>query len=320
MSSKIYNNELTWLSDLKRLILEELPPHSNGLFQAANHHFKKPGKFYRAQLAIKAGQALGLNKSAVLNWAAACEMIHNASLVHDDISDASTHRRGQNSVTNHFGQDTAICLGDWLVAKAFELAADNPTCGGQLVSMLSQAMQVTCDGQVADLTVGECLTLQEWKMIAADKTVPFLLAPIKGMAVMSGLEDDIPALTDLVLLTGLAYQGRNDIDDIIPSSHTSVDLLGRKPNLVVSLFHKHSPRQKDFASWYFSGDTTKINNWQRTIASSDVVLQANIFVEDWLDQADELRSNLSAELQPACMALIEKVRGNMSLASDANTA
>ena len=57
------------------------------LFDAALHHFKTPGKAFRANLALSSGLALNLKPDSFIYWAAACELLHNASLVHDDISD-----------------------------------------------------------------------------------------------------------------------------------------------------------------------------------------------------------------------------------------
>ena len=121
-----------------------------------------------------------------------------------------------------FGSDMALCLGDWMVAKAFELAARNNRVGGQLTALLAQAMQETCSGQISDLSQRHCADLDEWQRIAKGKTAPLLVAPIKGMAIAAGLIDQennnlwLQQLDQLVGLCGLAYQGYNDIDDIVP--------------------------------------------------------------------------------------------------------
>ena len=109
-----------------------------------------------------------------MHWAAACELLHNASLIHDDISDASTHRRGQKSINEQFGSDMALCLGDWMVAKAFELAARHPHYGGQLTALLAQSMQETCGGQISDTSQRQCADLDVWQSIAKVKLLPLL--------------------------------------------------------------------------------------------------------------------------------------------------
>ena len=307
-------SEVHALKSLDMLYQREMPSSDSSLAQAASYHFKNNGKSFRAQLALSSGAALGLDKTDNLHWAAACELLHNASLIHDDISDASTHRRGQESIHEHFGSDMALCLGDWMVAKAFELAARNNHHGGPLAALLSKAMQETCSGQISDINQRQCAELEDWQRIAKGKTAPLLIAPIKGAALMAGLNksygnlEPLGALEKLVGLCGLAYQGRNDIDDVIPSSHRSSDLDGRKPNLVVSLFALHGVGREKFITWYQSEENSLLAQWQRSIASSDVILQANLLVECWLQQADQLVCTLPAQLQPVALGLVSSVK------------
>jgi geranylgeranyl pyrophosphate synthase len=303
-----------WISQLDALYEAELPQHNLSLTVAAKYHFKNPGKSFRAQLALASGRALNLDHLDTLNWAAACELLHNASLIHDDISDASTHRRGQQSINHFFGSDMALCLGDWMVAKAFELAARNAQVGGQLTALLAQAMQETCSGQISDISQRQCAELSEWQRIAKSKTAPLLIAPIKGTAVAAGLIDQkknnhwLGQLDQLVGLCGLAYQGYNDIDDIIPSSHRSSDLDGRKPNLVVSLFAKQGLGREDFYRWYASDDNARLSHWQQRIASSVVISEANELVDQWLTQAEELVLTLPSALQSVTADLVNSVK------------
>ncbi len=301
-------NQMQAFTALDALYQQEMPPADSSLFQAASYHFQNPGKSFRAQLALTSGTALGLNEQDNLHWAAACELLHNASLIHDDISDASTHRRGQESINQHFGSDMALCLGDWMVAKAFELSARNRNYGGVLTALLAQAMQETCSGQMADISQRQCAELDEWQRIAKGKTAPLLVTPIKGSALAAGLDGDLDSLERLVGLSGLAYQGRNDIDDIIPSSRRSSDLDGRKPNLVVSLFAQQGVGRDEFNRWYQSEDNSQLTHWQRRIASSDVILQANQSVDYWLVQAELLVQSLPAQLQPVAHGLVASVK------------
>ena len=297
-----------WLAELNALYKREMPHPQSSLAAAAEYHFKNPGKSFRAQLALSSGFSLGISTTDNLHWAAACELLHNASLIHDDISDASTHRRGQESIHQHFGSDMALCLGDWMIAKAFELGARNSQHSGVLVALLAQAMQETCSGQIADITQRQCAELDDWQRIAKGKTAPLLIAPIKGAAIAAGLNADLNGLEHLIGLCGLAYQGRNDIDDIIPSSHRSSDLDGRKPNLVVSLFAQQGAGSEEFVKWYQSEDTEQLGHWQRRIASSDVILQANQSVDYWLIQADQLVNSLPAQLQSVTQGLVAAVK------------
>jgi geranylgeranyl pyrophosphate synthase len=302
------------LTSLDALYQREIFDMDSILAQAASYHFNTPGKSFRAQLALSSGEALGLNEYDNLHWAAACELLHNASLIHDDISDASTHRRGKESIHEHFGSDMALCLGDWMVAKAFELATRNKQYGGALAALLARAMQDTCRGQISDISQRQCIELDEWQNIVKGKTTPLLLAPIKGAALAAGLSqhsdslEPLGTLETLVGLCGLAYQGLNDIEDIIPSSHHSCDMEGRKPNLVVSLFFKQGIGKVEFNTWYQAEDNSHLFHWQRRIACSDIVLKAYQTVDFWLLQAAEQISDLPTELQPVAYSLVESVK------------
>jgi octaprenyl-diphosphate synthase len=106
----------------------------------------------------------------------------------------------------------------------------------------------------------------------------------------------------------LAYQGRNDIDDIIPSSHRSSDLDGHKPNLVISLFALQGIGRDEFNIWYQSEDNRLLAHWQRRIASSDVILEANQLVDYWLLQADQLVYTLPIQLQKVARGLVLSVK------------
>lgn len=297
-----------FLTQLDALYQRELPHLQSSLWHAASYHFKNPGKAFRAQLAYTSGTAFGSEQQDNLHWAAACELLHNASLIHDDISDASTHRRGQPSINQRFGADMALCLGDWMVAKAFELAARNREHGAILVGLLAKAMQETCSGQMSDISQRQCASIDQWKCIASGKTSPLLIAPIKGAALAAGMDGQLTSLEQLVNLCGLVYQGRNDIDDIVPSSHRSSDLDGRKPNLVISLFSDSDVGNNDFLTWYRSDNTSRVGNWQRRIAASDAIFQAHHSIEYWLEKAIQLVPIIPDQLQDVAHALIISVQ------------
>jgi len=304
-----FQKGLAGLSEFDSLMLDEIPHPTNGLHEAARYHFQNPGKYFRARLALRSGQALNLALQDSLHWAASCELLHNASLIHDDISDASTKRRGQASINERFGQDTALCLGDWMVAKAFELAARNISHGGQLAALLARAMQDTCSGQTSDINQRKIAELQEWQQIAKNKTAPLLIAPLLGIAICANEKFAADNLKQLVEYCGLAYQGHNDIDDIVPSSHFSSDLNGRKPNLVISLYSNlETTKVSAFQKWYGSEDISSTKEWQKRIASSDAITQANELVDYWLSQAERLVPLMPVQLQSVVGDLVTSVK------------
>lgn len=316
-----FSKGLEGLSQLDRLYKSEMPHPSSSLFEAAHYHFRNPGKSFRAQLALSAGIAVNQDIQDSLQWAAACELLHNASLIHDDISDASTHRRGQTSINQKFSSDMALCLGDWMVAKAFEFAARNKVHGSALVAILAQAMQDTCGGQISDISQQQCVDLDDWQKIAKGKTAPLLATPIRGAMISADLTCEADCLDQLVAYCGLAYQGRNDINDIVPSSHRSSDLDGRKPNLVVSIFADLKSTENDrFTSWYGSGDIDAVGYWQKRIATSDAIGRANQLAAFWIEQADLLVPKMPEKLQLVAEHLVTSVKQTAVIEQQEQTA
>ena len=95
------------------------------LAEAARYHLSQPGKRNRAHLlSAVAGSSVNSWHAAVSG--AACELLHEASIVHDDLQDRERERRGQLPVWQAHGEDAALLLGDHLIASAFRALANDP--------------------------------------------------------------------------------------------------------------------------------------------------------------------------------------------------
>ena len=103
-----------WLGVLDRA-LHEAVDAPDVLGEAARWQIEGDAKRIRARLALAAGHAMGADMLAVVRIAAAVELLHEASLVHDDLQDRDTLRRGKNTVWVEFGEELAITLGDWMI-------------------------------------------------------------------------------------------------------------------------------------------------------------------------------------------------------------
>ena len=102
---------------LKNHLIYPLPEKGHSLHQVASYHFKDFGKMLRGTTSLAIASAIELNQDAAINWALSVELMHNASLVHDDVCDEYSQRRHIPTIFANFGGPLAICFGDWLVAK-----------------------------------------------------------------------------------------------------------------------------------------------------------------------------------------------------------
>ena len=145
-------------SSVNQYILSLLEGDPIELYRASSHYIKSGGKRLRPFLLIKSSEMFGGNLRRALPAAAAVELVHNFSLVHDDIMDNDDMRHSVQTVHKHYGMPLAILAGDILFSKAFELLAVNGRAKGisekaicEMVAKLSSACIQVCEGQATDV-------------------------------------------------------------------------------------------------------------------------------------------------------------------------
>ena len=263
---------------LHNFILCRLPKPDTSLAEAARHHFAKPGKMLRAKMALRASKILKIDAAAALHWAVAIEVLHNASLIHDDICDGDQLRRGRLSVWSKYGRNVALTLGDWLIALAFELAAE----AGQraqtpsLVKILAQHMATTTAGEAAEFSLHTGLDWDRYLKISADKTAPLLTAPLEGVAAMALHGNAAAAIGSYFRSLGTAYQIANDILNfraLDGAADLGSDLARRAPNAVVVQYRQTlcAERLAAFDDWCVLGSLDNLKTWQNSILQSDAL-------------------------------------------------
>ena len=295
---------------LVNFIKDKLPAADHPLSCAAHHHFAKPGKLLRAKMALRASTYLNISPSASLPWASAIELLHNASLIHDDICDGDTLRRGRPSVWFKYGRDTALMLGDWLIALSFELAAEAAQRSATpiLVKILADQMKLTTAGEARGLDIQQTIDWPTYVDLAANKTAPLLTAPLQGIMAMSKVikhgcpEEDASITVDAYFrCLGSAYQIANDILNFQGNDGAETqasDLDRRAPN-AVTLIYRHLldvPEQKNFDDWYRSGSNSALDYWQNKIIESSAMNTASRRMHDIFAQGGLLAEELPAEL------------------------
>jgi geranylgeranyl diphosphate synthase, type II len=146
--------------DLRALVEEELErlelwPELLGQAESARYAVEMGGKRIRPVISLAVGMACGATTEQVLPAALAIELVHNFSLVHDDLPalDNDAQRRGKASVWAAYGEGTAVLAGDALLAEAFRLAAGYPT--SEVARELAQATLGMIGGQYLDTMVPE---------------------------------------------------------------------------------------------------------------------------------------------------------------------
>lgn len=148
---------------------------------AARHHLQRPGKRRRAALALATAGAVGLDKGDALAIACAVELLHEASLLHDDLQDRAETRRGIATVRRRFDDATALLLGDVAIAAAFSSLAALPPRNGALplIPTLHAAVATTASGQRADVAAAfSSDAFARYLEVAAAKSGPLFALPL----------------------------------------------------------------------------------------------------------------------------------------------
>ncbi|WP_077530937.1 polyprenyl synthetase family protein [Vreelandella utahensis] len=209
------------LRQVQALIKERLLGLDHGpATEAASYQNSTTGSLLRARLALASGHTFQCSNQYRVAAAAACELIHNASLVHDDLSDGDEHRRGKPSVWKQFGSEVALCTGDLLLCTAFGVAADltDPQESSSLVRQLTTMTSRTIVGQSREVASSHQRAhpnFRDYLYTTAAKTVPLIELPLITGAVAAGAEADVQSrMGRLANAIGLAYQIIDDLDDL----------------------------------------------------------------------------------------------------------
>ena len=303
--------------DVERLIRHRIETLRGTLGHAACHHFSTPGKMLRAKMALHGAALLNIDEFSAIRWASAVEVLHNASLIHDDVCDGDKHRRGQQSVWSKFGRNTALALGDWLVALSFEFAAEaaKHSNSPNLVSRLAGHMARTTAGVANEF---EWCISQGWTRyleIAGDKTAPFLTAPTQGVVIMAGNKQCESRLVEYFSDLGKAYQIANDIAEFNSNDEVQIvagDLAQRRPNAVVLAFADGLDHQRyeQFKDWFQCGDNEQLDKWIESILGSGAARIAASKMMDILRLAEETELMLApsvAEIVNPVHVLVRRV-------------
>lgn len=183
-----------------------------------HEHLETGGKRIRASLALSACQALGGRADYAVDWAAAVELLHNASLVHDDIQDGDQTRRGKAALWARYGSAQAINAGDLLLMLPFRALGRYPAKQqADLVQILAEYGERTARGQIEEhaLTASAGSGWGAYFSAVSGKTGTLFALPVRGAAELAGVPADYASdLARTFATIGVLYQLQDDLLDL----------------------------------------------------------------------------------------------------------
>lgn len=199
-----------------RAIFEQTLKHDNPLLRVALEHLlNRQGKMMRPMLVLLAAKFVGEVNERVLHAAVSLELLHTASLVHDDVVDESDRRRGQKSVNALLDNKAAVLVGDFLLSKALYHAA--ATGSNRVVTWVSELGQTLADGellQLANLDISDISEENYFEVISKKTASLFATCAKAGALLAGGGEEVVSGLEDFGQKVGICFQMRDDLLDI----------------------------------------------------------------------------------------------------------
>jgi geranylgeranyl pyrophosphate synthase len=205
--------DLAKIEDRLGEICEVSPPW---LAELLEHSLKNGGKRIRPALVLLAAKPFNYNLSYLIPMAAAIEVLHTATLVHDDAIDHSSLRRNRPTINKLWSEDKAVLLGDYLLAKAEELASDTQNL--RVIKLFAQTIMTIAKGELAQAFSAFNLeqTREQYLERLASKTASLLcLATESGAVLGQAPEKMVTALREYSYNLGIAFQIVDDILDFV---------------------------------------------------------------------------------------------------------
>ena len=291
--------EIKLIEDRMRIQADESHPD---LRAALEHLLSAGGKRIRPTLGMLVGNMLGAPLEKLINLGAAVELLHTATLVHDDLIDGSLLRRGTPTLNARWSPPATVLTGDFLFARAAKLAADTDYL--PLMKLFSETLAIIVNGELTQMFTSRGLISRDnyYKRIYAKTASLFEMTSRSAAMVSPASEDSIEAMRDFGYQIGMAFQIVDDILDFNGDQNAvgkplGSDLLNGLVTLPAIYFAEINPDDPDVMSLPQGGWTNNENMTRlvEKIRASSCTKKAMVEAEQHVD-----RALARLEEMPAC--------------------
>ena len=262
------------LTKVEELIQQKLKSEVNLIEIMSNHHLNSGGKRLRALLTLESAKLTGY-KGGIrdINLAACVELIHSATLLHDDVIDESELRRGVKTTNSLWGNQSSILVGDYLLSRCFEMMVEDGDL--EILKLLSSTSSKIAQGEVLQLQhKGEADILEETYIdIINLKTASLFSAATKTGACLSGSnEKQKKALESYGRNLGLAFQIADDALDYYAKEKLFGKQIGKdffegKVTLpLITIFQKGNDEERSFLKEIMKKEKRTEEDFSETLA------------------------------------------------------
>lgn len=257
MKLELSNQESLFIENVNSKIKEVIHSHSEELLkQIINEHFSHPGKMLRPKMMAGLGESLGISIPTLECWAASCEILHNATLIHDDLQDGDEYRRGQPTTWKKYGEAQAINAGDLLFLAAHQpllKSAATPELKINLISLFSEMACEIVNGQCLEFLFKDLSDLpnieKNYLRCIQAKTAALFAKSAMGVSLIGGFDKNFQKKIFTIFdQIGKIFQIQDDILDLYGDKQREskgCDLKEGKISFLIITHLKYNPEDLD---------------------------------------------------------------------------
>lgn len=303
------------LREVEKLLSEVSAVPSPQLSAMLSHIFRSGGKRLRPTITLLSGHLFHYQPDVIIPAAAAVEILHTATLVHDDVIDNSPRRRGQATINHLWGNDIAILLGDYLITAAEELAArtnniKTPELLAQTIMAITRA-EIEEDFNHFNLNK----TREQYYRQINDKTAALFAAAVTAGAILGkASRDEIIRLQTYARNLGMAFQIMDDILDFTGTEEelgkpVGADLRQGTITLPVILFLEQHPGDDSLQNLCEQhNNVASLNTALQQVATSSAITECSHIAQDYCGRAKQALGTLpDGDYRQALTAITEIV-------------
>jgi octaprenyl-diphosphate synthase len=209
----IFQNARTDLDRVEQVLIDSLHSDVPLISLVGKHVFQSGGKRMRPLLTILASRLCGYAGSAHIRMAAVVELIHTATLLHDDVVDHAELRRGTRTVNDLWSNETSILVGDFLFTRSFCMMVENQDM--EILNLMAETCRLLAEGEILELSKSGDPLIHErdYLGIVKNKTAVLISAACRMGAVLAQRPDLQESLSQYGMNLGMAFQLVDDILD-----------------------------------------------------------------------------------------------------------
>jgi len=292
---EIISNEL---ANVQKLIDQTFKNSGKSIKQLLKGFNQHTGKMIRPGLVLLAGKTCANLTNDHINIAAITEIIHNATLLHDDVIDEGKMRRGQPTINELEGNEPAVLLGDFLLSRAFKMCV---TLKPNIIQVITDIAGRTCEGELRQVSNRRNwqLTEPEYIDIITEKSAAFFSnCCYLGAALSNTDENTLKKLTDFGLNLGIAFQITDDLLDLQANEKQTGKTAGNdidknKPTLpIIHLLKTADPVQKKSTIEKLNNTTDNTDSFMQLLRQNNSLDYAKTKAAEFAKKATEAVADL----------------------------